>query len=138
VRAGERRTAAAVDSVVDGLREEIPRLWHVVSRSGRRVLIDGGRRSGVHVGDELLVFAPGAVQLLPDTSDFALPIGEELGYLSVTRVDDLVAEAELSFPGLLDRVRHGDSVAARPGESDMVASESVMFPALYERVRRLR
>jgi hypothetical protein len=138
VRTGERRTAAAVDSFCADLSAALPRWYHIVARTGRDVVLDVGRRGGVSEGDELLVFASGAVGLSPDSSRLAVDPSQAIGMLTVHRVDDLVSEASLSLPGLLDRVRTGDVAVEPPGEETVVRAGEVLFPLLYERVRRLQ
>jgi tetratricopeptide (TPR) repeat protein len=138
VRTGERRTSAAVDSFVADCARILPCWYHIVARSGRQIVIDGGRRSDLAIGDELLVFAPGEVQLEPASSSLSFSPDRAVGTCTITRIDDLVAEASLTLPGLLDRVRIGDMVTMESAEQAESTGGTVLFPALYDRVRQLR
>ncbi|MFW6313196.1 MAG: hypothetical protein ACOC2N_04855, partial [Spirochaetota bacterium] len=59
--------------------------------------------------------------------------------ITITALDDLVAEGTLTLESVGDSVRIGDKVVAVNRDEEPQATESRdLFPVLYDRVRRLR
>lgn len=140
VRSGPQNVAAAVDAFAAELRRVVPMRGRILRRTGSRVVIDLGRRDGVTVEDTFDIVDAGAVTVAADEPRLIFDASAFAGSMTVTAVDDLVAEARIEPAGLVDRVSLGDLVLPPPPEVEAGAStaQSDLFPLLYDRVRRLR
>lgn len=129
VRSGPGRVTGAVDSFVARLVRQLPPSARIVERSGQRVLIDRGERDGIAVDAEFIVLDPTAVTLAPAALGFSYSQDAVLGTLSITEVDELVAEGDVEVSGFVDVIAPGDLVTvATPEEAD--AARAPLFPVL--------
>jgi tetratricopeptide (TPR) repeat protein len=136
-RSGGDRVGRGMIAFVNDFVARLPVAGTLLERRGSRLLLNLGRLHGVEADMELSIVRPENVLLSSDEAVYMFADGEVLGTATVSRVDDLVAEASLADPGLFDVVREGDRVVlaedrqAPPGQAER-------FPVLYDRIRRTR
>ncbi|MCL2520289.1 MAG: tetratricopeptide repeat protein [Spirochaetaceae bacterium] len=110
-----RSTASKVDETLtllsDSLNEVVPVSGRILRRNGQLALINLGRLNGLNVGDELLVVRAGQGRFISSEPFFEYLAQDLLGTLTVTALDEFVAEA-------------GVQSATR---NDIIAQEDVLF-----------
>jgi hypothetical protein len=109
----------------------------VVERDGMRLLVNLGTLHGLEPEAELLVVRPESLLLSSEELVYLFADEDVLGSATVTRLDDLVAEATLSDPGLFDLARTGDRIVVSEDRA-LPPGGAEMFPVLYDRVRQVR
>jgi len=140
VRTGPDHAAAAADAFGDDVAASLQTVGRIVRREGARVVVDLGARDGVADDAMFDVVRPRDATVAPSEARYAYPPEAVLGTVTITSVDDLVAEGALETTGVVDEVTTGDIVLLHEEESDDEprARSDDLFPVLYERVRRLR
>ncbi len=140
VRSGPDHAARAADAFADEVAAALPTVGRIVRREADRVVVDLGARDGVAKRARFDVVRPGAATVAAAEARYAYPDEAVVGTVTITAVDDLVAEGTLETVGVVDMVTTGDLVLLPPEESDEDAEpgRNDLFPVLYQRVRRLR
>ena len=137
VRSGPDRVTDVVVAVSRRIEELLPLLAEVIARRGQRLVLDAGQRDGLEEGSELLILPASAVLIEPASLGYEYDAEDVLGTVSVTVVDDLIAEGTVATRGVTDSVVVGDS-AIVPGEGAEEQETETLYPVLYDRVRALR
>lgn len=140
VRSGPDHAAAAADAFSDEVVAALPAIGRIVGREGNRVVVDLGARDGIAREQTFDVVRPRETSVAPTEAAYVYAPESIAGRVTITAVDDLIAEGTLETMGVVDLVTAGDLVV-RPPDDPEEEAESVerdLFPLLYERVRRLR
>ena len=142
VRTGPDHSAAAVDAFADEVARAVPVRGAIVRRRGDRVVVDLGTRDGLRPGSEFLVLRGGDVTIASDEPSLLYRRDRVIGTVTITAVDDLIAEGTLEASGVVGLVGAGDVVvpvvAESESETDAETASDDLFPVLYARVRALR
>lgn len=109
---GAQRYARAVRHIVDRVEAGIPLRGQVLARQQNRVLINVGRAHGVDVNEEFVTVERGQLTVSDAALAFRYPDASEVGRVTITEADDLVAEATVMRSGLFDNFTVGDEVFA--------------------------
>jgi hypothetical protein len=128
-----RTLLAFAERVVSGM----PMAGIVMEREGMRLLVNLGTLHGLEEEAELLIVRPESLLLSSEELVYLFADEDVLGTATVTRRDDLVAEARLSDPGLFDLARAGDRFVVSEDRA-LPPGGTEMFPVLYDRVRQVR
>ncbi len=136
-RTGVDRIARTLISFGEDFVAGLPLAGTILERQGTRLLINLGEIHGLTEETTLLVVRPESVILASEEPVYTFPDSEILGTATVSRLDDLVAEATLAEPGLFDLVRGGDRVVLDE-DRQPPPGETEMFPVIYERIRNTR
>lgn len=136
-RSGADRISRALLAFSDDLVSRLPVAGRILQRQGSRLLVSIGRLHGLEVESELLVVRPASMILASEEPLYVFPEEDVLGTARVSRLDDLLAEADLADPGLFDLVRPGDRVVFTDDRGEP-PGETELFPVIYDRIRRLR
>lgn len=117
-RTGNNRVTQSMVRTVSSLADVLPVRGTIYRRSGNEVLLNIGSFQGLEPEDSLLVIR-GQYLKLADT-DFALeyPDDEVLGEITLTAVDDLLAEGSVQTYKFFDLINPGDMVFPKPEETD--------------------
>ncbi|MFW5814201.1 MAG: tetratricopeptide repeat protein [Spirochaetota bacterium] len=140
VRSGPDHAATAADAFADEIAAALPTVGRIVRREADRVVVDLGARDGVAAQTRFDVVRPDAATVAAAEARYEYPDEAVVGTVTITAVDDLVAEGTLETVGIVDMVTTGDLVLLPPEESDEDGQprRNDLFPVLYQRVRRLR
>lgn len=140
VRSGPDHAAATADAFSDEIAAALPTVGQVVRREGARVVVDLGARDGVTTETTFDVVRPGDATIAPSETRYVYAEENVLGTITITAVDDLIAQGTLETRGIVDMVTPGDLVVLprEISDDDAEPERADLFPVLYERVRRLR
>lgn len=133
---GPQRYARVVHSIANRVTDALPLLGQVIARQQDRVLINVGRVQGVEPGDVFLIVEQGSLRAADSTLAFRYPEESEVGTLTITATDDLVAEGQIMRSGLFDTVSIGNEVLtatrALPQRSAIPAIPSPLYDYLLQ------
>jgi tetratricopeptide (TPR) repeat protein len=146
VRSGPEYLSQVADALVSDLVAALPERASVIERVGDRVLIDRGERDGLEIGAAFTILPAGSVITAPERAEYVYRDEEIRGTATVTRLDDLIAEADVEIAGLIDRLRIADVLLPVVSEEDQADATDVrnqleqsdLGLLLYDRIRRLR
>jgi hypothetical protein len=137
VRTGPDRISDVMVAVSRRVEALFPLRTALIARRGMRVVVDAGLRDGLEEGAELQVVPASTLLVEPGALGYGYDAADVLGSITVSMLDDLIAEGVLSVRGLTDAVVVGD-LAVLPGEQISERAGETLYPLLYDRVRALR
>jgi len=101
------RSAVALASRIN---EKIPLRGLIARMEGKRVLINIGHAHGVEEDMRFHIIREGVLRKNPETGEFVTDLEVILGTLTVTKVDEMIAEGVYEYTGLYNRVNVYDNV----------------------------
>jgi len=111
--------AVALAARIDGA---VPLRGIIVRLEGGRSLINLGRAHGVEEGMVFRIFKEGGLNTNPRTGEYEVDPDVELGRMTVTGIDEMIAEGDYTFTGTYNRVNVYDAVLlSRKGEEKNAA-----------------
>jgi tetratricopeptide (TPR) repeat protein len=113
---GNERVFNTVTSLAAALNQFAPLRGRIVRMEGNRALINLGRAHGVERDMTFNILREGGLQVNPETGEYEYDAEEILGELSITRVDEVIAEGTYTYGGLFNRVNVYDLVVLKPPE----------------------
>lgn len=133
---GSRRYSRAIRSIANRIEDALPLLGQVIARQQDRVLVNVGRVQGVEAGDVFVIAEQGSLSAADSALAFRYPEESEIGTLTITVADDLVAEGQIMRSGLFDTVAIGNEVftasRALPQRSAIPAVPSPLYDYLLQ------
>jgi hypothetical protein len=115
---GNERVFNTVVSLATALNQFAPLKGMLVRMEGDRALINLGRAHGVDRDMRFLIVKEGGLQVNPETGEYEFDPAVALGELTVTRVDEMIAEGVYTYEGLFNRVNVYDQVVWLPPEEE--------------------
>jgi tetratricopeptide (TPR) repeat protein len=109
-RTGNERVLDALDTLAVRFAGRIPLRGTLLERQFDRGLINLGSRDGVKEGDELVIVKKGAVALEHDALGFTYDDQDRIGTLTVTGLDESVAEGTVARRDFFDLINSGDQL----------------------------
>lgn len=137
-RTGSGAVQRAVAAVADRIETAIPGRGRILSRDGRNVLVSIGRADGVSEEDELVVVRNGMVATEAEALGYRYDPSDRLGTVTVTELDDLIAEGSLTREGFFDLFAIGDTVLLNIDDRVRSIDDRPAFGPLYWRIREIR
>ncbi|MFW6234629.1 MAG: tetratricopeptide repeat protein [Spirochaetota bacterium] len=137
-RTGSGAVQRAAAAIADRLEAAIPGRGRLLSRDGRDVLVSIGRADGVSEEDELVVVRDGMVATEARELGYRYDPSDRLGTVTVTEVDDLIAEGRLTREGFFDLFALGDTVLLDIDDRVRSIDDRPAFGPLYWRIREIR
>ncbi len=107
------RSAVALASRIN---EKIPLRGLIARMQGNRVIINIGHTHGVVEDMRFHIIREGVLRKNPETGEFVTDPEVLLGTLTVTEVDEMIAEGVYEYTGLYNRVNVYDNVVLIEGE----------------------
>lgn len=138
VRGGNDRVRNSVAQGSDLVRGAIPQRGSLVRREFSRGLIDLGRVSGIEEEQSFRLVREGSAQLVAEPPGVQFSSADVVGTLTVTRVDDLLAEGVIEAGSVIDRIRVGDQLFILPEDFEPVQSREEFRSPLFESIESLR
>ncbi len=135
--AGLDRWQRATGTIASRIEAMLPARGTVIARRAGVGIIDAGRAHGVAVGDTLEVVRRDALQGAEDKPALIYNADAGVGSVTITAVDDLIAEGDLQVGGIIDNISVGDEVIVAGG-AQAVGGVSRRVVPLYDLVRQLR
>ena len=134
---GAERYARAVRNVADRVQSNLPLRGQVIGRRQNRVLLNVGRAHGIEPDQQLVTVQAGQLTASDSSLAFRYPDTSEVGRITITEVDDLVAEGTIARRGLFDNFTIGDEVFA-PARA-LPQRTAINSPSpLYDRILQIR
>jgi tetratricopeptide (TPR) repeat protein len=118
-RTGNDRVLEALDILGGRFAARVPREATLLERRFDRGLVNLGRRDGLKEGDELVIVKKGAVRLEHDAVGFAYDDRDRIGTLTVTGLDENVAEGTVVRRDFFDLINPGDELLAAAAEKSV-------------------
>ncbi len=139
-RSGNDRVRTVINDLAARIHGMMPIRGRLIDRRFEKGLIDLGAADGIEAGMKLSILRDGSLRLSPEKPGFVVEQAGLLGELTVTRVDELVAEGTVARAGFFDRINTGDAVILAPAEPDTPAgtAEAEVAPEIYRRLREIR
>jgi tetratricopeptide (TPR) repeat protein len=107
---GNDKVFHAVTSLAEDINQTMPLRGLIVRMEGERALINLGRAHGVDKDMKFHIFREGGLRKSPETGELVVDTDVSLGMLTITEVDEMIAEGEYSFSGIYNRVNIYDNV----------------------------
>ncbi len=126
---GNDRVARTAWRLVSDLEAALPERGRVVVRKSDTVVIDLGSNDGLKLGDQLLVLRGGALRIAPEGIGLEWAKADELATVTVTALDEEIAEGTLARVGFFDKVNVRDEVVRKPLEAPVPAPKPGSKPA---------
>ena len=120
---GNERVFNTVTSLAAALNQFVPLRGMIVRMEGTRALINLGRAHGVEREMRFHILREGGLQVNPETGEYEYDDDEVLGELSITNVDEMIAEGTYTYAGLFNRVNVYDLVVLKPAEENAESAE---------------
>lgn len=137
-RTGNFRVQTAIFQIVESIQREIPLRGKLLARKVNEGLINIGAADGIKVGDKLHLVDPKAYVLQGEAPGFVYNTENEVGTLTVSKVDELIAVGTIQRSGFFDKINLGDTIL-RDGESVVKPKDATAnFPYLYNQIRGIR
>jgi tetratricopeptide (TPR) repeat protein len=116
---GNDRVFNTVVSIASSINQFVPLRGMIVRMEGRdRALINLGRAHGVKPGMVFHIIKEESLQVSPETGEYQFDPQVSLGTLTVTRVDEMVAEGTYAHEGRFNRVNQYDRVVLQEPEGE--------------------
>ena len=119
---GNDRVFNTVVSLAASLNQFTPLRGMIVRMEGNRALINLGRAHGVEKDMSFHILREGGLQVNPETGEYEYDAEVVLGELTITRVDEMIAEGTYTYAGLFNRVNLYDQVVLREETEEKTAS----------------
>lgn len=137
-RTGNFRVQTAIYQIVETIQREIPLRGKLLSRKVNEGLVNIGSADGIKVGDKLHLVDPRSYVLQGEAPGFVYSSENEVGTLTITKVDELISVGTIQRTGLFDKINLGDTIL-RDGESVIRPKDATAnFPYLYNQIRGIR
>ncbi|MCM1321463.1 MAG: tetratricopeptide repeat protein [Bacteroides sp.] len=154
-RTGNGRYADAVRKVVLSIAEAFPVRSSIIARKGSLVLLDSGVSDGVSAGDVFTVVKKGEMRSADSGTQMQYEKNAVLGTVTVTAVNEDIAQGELQQAGFYDMTNIGDELilssrvrndSAEQSLSDNLSDETSRMtdfrertlPRLLEMIRKIK
>jgi tetratricopeptide (TPR) repeat protein len=109
-RTGNDRVGGSLGRMAADLSAKFPLRGELLQREFERGLLNLGLIDGIKEGEELLIVPTAALHLKYDSLEFTWKPEDVLGKITVSRLDDMVAEGTIGKIGFFDRINPGDTV----------------------------
>jgi tetratricopeptide (TPR) repeat protein len=107
---GNDKVFRTVVALADNINAHIPLRGIIVRMEGDGVLINIGRAHGVTSDMAFNIIREGGLNKNPETGEYITDQDVLLGRLTITNVDEMIAEGEYTYEGLYNRVNVYDNV----------------------------
>ena len=116
---GNDRVFNTVVSLAASINQFVPLRGMIVRMEGRdRALINLGRAHGVEPGMVFHISREESLRVNPETGEYEFDLEVSLGTLTITRVDEMIAEGTYTHEGRFNRVNEYDYVVLTEPEEE--------------------
>ncbi len=131
-RTGNDRVTDAVNKATEDLVDSLPLKAKLVLRDFDRGLVDAGRFDGLKGDEQFLILPPRSLSLKRDALGFEYPPEDVAGKLTITSLDELVAEGTIENSGFFDYINEGDTLILPVEDAAAQPSEDLPLNGLYQ------
>ncbi|MBN2656901.1 MAG: hypothetical protein JXR86_07555 [Spirochaetales bacterium] len=110
IRAGNEKLSDSVSLSSSYLSRFLPVRGNIVNVNDGKALINLGELDGIKVEDRFLIGRKGQVRYISEEPWYEIPDQDKLGLLTVTALDEAVAECSYENPGFFELLNPGDDV----------------------------
>lgn len=139
LRTGNNRVADGLAGAARVFAGKFPLYAEILAREFDSVLIDAGWVDGVEKNDELLILRREAIKGTSALPDFEYSEEDVLGSVTISDIDELIAEGVIEKDPFFDLINVGDRVVYPPQEEEEISTvERPISDDLYRAILRIR
>ncbi len=131
-RTGNDRVTDALNRATEDLVASLPLKARLVQRDFDRGLVDAGRFDGLQGDEVFLILPPRSLSLKRDALGFEFSPEDVAGKLTITGLDELVAEGVIENSGFFDYINEGDTLILPVEEGTQESREELPLNGLYQ------
>ena len=135
IYSGFDRWQRAAQHIARRVDQSIPIRGRLIARRNQNGVINIGGAHGITTGMRLQIIRGGSLRVAEDRPAFLYESDRVVGAITITAVDDLVAEGELQPDGLIDQFSIGDAVVVGGSTESIRAPDARVLP-LYNYIRQ--
>lgn len=133
LRAGNGKVAESVRLSVDQIGTMLPVRGNVMDLDGGKALINLGMLDGIELEDRFIIARKDKTRFVSESPWYEIADEDKLGLLTVTALDEAVAECDVENPGFFELINTGDEIFLLPDDAEIELSSDFGYNETLKR-----
>lgn len=137
-RTGNDRVKNTVKRIQSLIEEQLPFRSIILERKQNTAIIDKGSQDGLKIGDVFTIIKKDSAKLKPDAIQLGYDPRDIIGTITITALDEELAEGTLLKEGFYDMMNISDSIISLVQKKNETVIKDPNFPGLFDLIKQIR